>query len=375
MTKWPGANLARTQLLDPSGEDIMLGRSAAFRVALLIPMCGSAGLWAPSCIASAQIAVNDLNRRAGIAGRQVQIIMIDSALEAQTPVEELVNALIENGAIDAIVGMHISAIRQRLNKIVNNRVPYVYTPLYEGGECTPGVFTIGDTPEQQLGPAMSHLQQRYGLRKWALIGNDYVWPRASNSYAKQKLAEMGAALVYEKYLPFGGQALPSEVEAIEASGADVVLMSLVGQDAIDFNRLFGAHGLDRQMIRLSCAIEENGLLASGAENLKRVFSAASYFAAVDTPENALFREKYYGFHGETALMLNSLGQSTFEGMQFLASLIGGGKTDWRSRAYSRQSPILYDSVRSARYFNNAGNGAPVYLARANGVLFDEIIPL
>lgn len=372
LTKRPSHNFDTGDLTDFSAGQFSLDKSNAFRVALLIPMCGSAGLWAPSCIASAQVAVNELNRASGIAGRQVQLIMIDSALEAETPVEELVNALIEAGSIDAIVGMHISAIRQRLVKIVKSRVPYIYTPLYEGGECTPGVFTIGDTPPQQLGPALSHLQNHYKLKKWALIGNDYVWPRASNNYAKSKIAAMGAGLAYERYLPFGGGDLTREIETISASGADAVLMSLVGQDAIDFNRLFGAYGLDQNMIRLSCAIEENGLLASGAENVNRMFSASSYFAAIRTPENAVFREIYYGFHGDQAPMLNSIGQSTYEGLKFLSSLIGHDKTDWRLRPFSNTNPIEYNSVRRAKYSSNSFNGAATYLARANGVIFDEI---
>jgi urea transport system substrate-binding protein len=52
-------------------------------------MCGSAGIWAPSCISSAQLAVEEINRGNGIGGRQVQLIMIDSALEAKEPVEEI----------------------------------------------------------------------------------------------------------------------------------------------------------------------------------------------------------------------------------------------------------------------------------------------
>lgn len=359
-------------LADASDAEFFLEKNRAFRVALLIPMCGSAGLWAPSCISSAQVAVHELNRGSGIGGRRVQMIMIDSALEAQTPVEELVNSLIESGSIDAIVGMHISAIRQRLVKIVNRRVPYIYTPLYEGGECTPGVFTLGDTPPQQLGPAMEHLHARHKLRNWALIGNDYVWPRASNNYAKTKLRELGANLVYEQYLPFGGGGLSQEIETIANSGADAVLMSLVGQDAVSFNRLFGAYGLDQKMIRLSCALEENALLASGAENVKRLYASASYFAVINTPENAVFRESYHGFHGDQAPVLNSIGQSTYEGFQFLASLIGDAKSDWRSHRFSQANPIEYHSVRQARYGSNSFNGAPVYLARANGVLFDQV---
>ena len=62
-------------------------------------MCGSAGLWAPSCIASAQIAVAEVNNRGGILDRKVELIMIDAALEAATPVEEVINSLIEIGSV------------------------------------------------------------------------------------------------------------------------------------------------------------------------------------------------------------------------------------------------------------------------------------
>ena len=61
--------------------------SDAFRVALLIPMCGSAGIWGPSCIASAEVAVHEINRGNGIVGREVQLLVLDSAIEAPAPVE------------------------------------------------------------------------------------------------------------------------------------------------------------------------------------------------------------------------------------------------------------------------------------------------
>lgn len=85
-------------------RSITFARSSdAYRVALLIPLCGSAGLWAPSCISGAQIAVAELNEAGGIQGRKVQLIMIDAAREACEPVEEIVNGLIEGGFIDAML--------------------------------------------------------------------------------------------------------------------------------------------------------------------------------------------------------------------------------------------------------------------------------
>lgn len=297
--------------------------------------------------------------------------MIDSAVEAKEPVDALINSLIDLGAVDAIVGMHISAIRQRLSKIVQSRIPYIYTPLYEGGERTPGIFAIGETPPEQVGPAMDRLQALYRPRRWAMIGNDYVWPRTSHGYAKQHLQRLGATLVLERYLPFGLSDMTSEIEALAASRADAVLLSMVGQDAVDFNRAFGAAGLDRQMFRLCCAVEENGLLAIGPDNLKRLFSAASYFGSLATEGNARFREAYHGFHGDRAPMLNALGQSTYEGLHFLRALLDHDPEGWRDATGPMTRRLRH---RSARWQGGEGGGAgnperPIYLARADGMLF------
>lgn len=353
------------------GTDATLLGTRDYRIALLIPLCGSAGIWAPSCISSAQVAVEQLNRKGGIGGRKAQLIMIDAALEASISIENTVNDLIEAGSIDAIVGMHISAIRQRLSKVVRQRIPYIYTPLYEGGERTCGVYAIGDTPDMQLGPSIDYIQTEYRPKSWALIGNDYVWPRTSNSYAKARLRAMGAGLAYEKYLPFGLCNMSRHVEEIAASGAGVVLMSLVGQDAVAFNRAFGKADLDRRIVRLSCAIEENGLLASGTRNSKRLFVASSYFSSVLTEVNASFKEQYYGMHGDQAPVLNALGQSTYEGVHFLAGLLEDHTEIWRKHSCETSLPVIH---RSGRKTSRAGvdERAPVFLARADGLDFSVI---
>ncbi|WP_286193551.1 substrate-binding domain-containing protein [Tropicibacter sp. R16_0] len=357
--------------LEELRDDPMLRGKGTFRIALLIPLCGAAGLWAPSCISSAQVAVEELNRTQGIDGRKVQLIMIDAAMEASISIEETVNDLIETNSIDAIVGMHISAIRQRLSKVVRQRIPYIYTPLYEGGERTEGLFAIGETPEEQLGPSIEHIQNEYRPRSWALIGNDYVWPRTSHNYAKAKLQEMSVGLAYEKYLPFGLTSMTRFVEEISNSGAEAVLISLVGQDAVAFNRAFGKAKLHDRMVRLSCAIEENGLLGCGAKNSKRLFAASSYFGTLPTEANQAFKEKYYRVHGDQAPVLNALGQSTYEGVHFLAGLMEGHAKVWRDHSVSDALPVIHRSGRK-QSSSNKSERAPIYLARADGLQFEVI---
>ena len=357
--------------LEELRDNPLLRGKGTYRIALLIPLCGAAGLWAPSCISSAQVAVEELNQTNGIDGRKVQLIMIDAAMEARISIEETVNDLIETEAIDAIVGMHLSSIRHRLSKIVRQRIPYIYTPLYEGGERTDGLFAIGETPDEQLGPSMEHLQNEYRPRSWALIGNDYVWPRTSHNYAKAKLQEMSVGLAYEKYLPFGLKNMSRFVDEISISGAEAVLISLIGQDAVTFNRAFGAANLHDKMVRLSCALDENCLLGCGASNSQRMFAASSYFGGLPTEANAAFKEKYYRVHGDQAPVLNTLGQSTYEGVHFLAGLMQQHATVWRAHSVSDALPVTHRSGRK-QLSTNKSERAPIYLARANGLCLDVI---
>ena len=356
---------APSAVLAPLLDGGLTARSPdTFHVALTIPMCGTAGLWGPSCIANAELALQELNDDVGINGRKVEFTIIDSAEEAEPPVAEIIGQLLEADCIDAIVGMHISAVRQRIKTVVGGRVPYIYTPIYEGGEFCDGVFAIGDSPKRQLEPAIEYLHHKFSMKKWALCGNDYIYPRATHHLAKAKIASLGGELVYERYVGFNSGTLDHEVDAIRNSGADGVLISLVGQDCIDFNRSFGEQELHRNTVRLSCILEENGLLASGAENLDRLFCSSSYFATLNTPENMAFKEKYHSVHQNRAPMLNSLGQSIYEGFQFLASLMNDRETDWRSRSTMTERPITYDSIRNSTYYSNSNNTAPIYLAKS-----------
>jgi len=355
-----------------AGSWAPIGVADRFRVGLLVPTCGSAGIWGPSCIASAQTAVAELNAARGIRGQEVDLILVDAALEADGDLGQTVHEMIEFNEIDAIVGMHISALRQQLAKVVRGRVPYVYTPLYEGGEESPGVYAIGETPEDQLAPAIRSIARRHKVRNWALIGNDYVWPRASHHFAKQCIQAAGDNVVLEHYVPFGADHAGKLIDWLEASQTDALLLSLIGQDAVEFNRAFGASSLDRKIVRLSCAIEENCLLAIGADNAKRLYASSSYFSVLNTPANQCFRERYHNLHGERAPALNSLGQSLYEGVHFLAELARHSPFGDLARTKNGPRRIKFRSARDAVYMDNRTKELPIYLARADGLRFSIV---
>lgn len=344
------------------------------RIALCVPLGGTVGIWGPSALASARLAVAELNQRAGINGQACQLLTINAADDAPD-LERTLLDLVENDDVDALIGMHTSAVRQRILAAVGGQLPFVYTPLYEGGEHTPGVFAIGETTASQLRPAIAWLGRHQRPKRWMFIGNDYVWPHVSHAMARDYVAETGGTVVGERYLPLGTSDYAEVLAQLRRNRADAVLLSLIGQDAIEFNRAFGREGLARDMVRLSCAIGENELLGIGADNTDNLYVACGYFATLDTEANLAFKERYRSHFGERAPTLNTFGQSTYEGMHFLAALLERQRRPAAGHEGLGASPLRYRSARDAAYGADGITHTPIYLARAEGNAFRVITRL
>ena len=108
---------------------------------------------------------------------------------------------------------------------------------------------------------------------------------------------------------------------VEVSGCEAVLMLLIGDDAVEFNRAFSASGLDRDVLRFSSLIDENVLLASGADNTRGLMTSAGYFEDLATTSGLDFAAAYFRRFGPDAPVLNSLGESCYEGVRLLTELM------------------------------------------------------
>ena len=284
----------------------------------------------------------------------------------------LAKALADTSVIDAIVGMHTSDVREAIARTVNGRIPYIYTPLYEGGVSSEYVCCIGETPQTQLFPAVSWFAKQHRLRRWALVGNDYVWPHRSHMLTHRLLEQFGARVVFETYHPFGTANFDDSLQGLEYYRPDVVLLSLVGDDSVRFNREFSRAGLARHTIRLSCAIEENMLLGIGANHTERLFCTSGYFNQISSSANWIFRESYHQQFGESAPTLNAIAESVYEGVHFLARCLDDSRSDIGSRrnSISISEPKTVLSVpgpRQARWQSEMRSvSCPVYLAEAKG---------
>lgn len=336
-----------------------------FSIGLFVPMIGVAGIWGPSAIACATLAAEEINQSGGLRGREVSFELFNASDEAQD-LSQLTRDAVDEGRIDTIVGMHTSSVRRTVIEACEGRIPYVYTALHEGGERSHGVYTLGETPDRQLRPVIDLFAERWKAKRWMFIGNDYEWPHVSHRLARQYVRDAGGAVLDEQYFGFGQVDTDTVLQRIEDNKPDALLVSLVGQDAIDFNRAFGQAGLGRNILRLSCAVEENILLAIGEKNTHNMFVSSGYFGALGDDANMGFKERYHQRFGQRAPTLNALGQSNYEGVHFAAALA------LRDRAPRSRAPLNFGGVRGIRWRANDAIHYPVHLARADGHFFNVI---
>lgn len=343
-------------------------------IGLLIPLQGPAGVFGPSCELCAQLAVNELNAAGGMLGRPVQLRVLDGG-GPPAEVADTVDKLIRAGAIEALVGWHTSAVRRAVAARLRQRIPYIYTALYEGGEATPGVFMTGETPERQVLAALRWMSGQAGIRRWSIVGDDYVWPHRTVDAVHRSAHACGIQIREEIFVQLGNTDFRPALRQLERSDCDGVLMLLLGRDGVEFNRQFASAGLDDRCVRLSPLMDENMLLATGANSTSGLYSTAGYFEALATSENLDFGARYWSAFGQQAPVLNSMGESCYEGVRLLAELA--------RIAGCLQVPALSAAATVARYGGPRGEvrleGAhlqqEIYLAQANGLDLDVLVGL
>jgi len=263
-------------------------------------------------------------------------------------------------------------VRQHLVPVVEGHVPYVYTSLYEGGENTRGVFCSGETPPDQIAPAMRWMHREVGMRRCFVLGNDYVWPRGTARAVHRYARSLGIGIVGETFVPLGTTEFRPAAERVARSGADTVLMLLVGQDAVHFNRTFATHGLHERIRRLSPLMEENMLFGSGSEATAELYVSAAYFRSLRTDSARELMNLYTEGHGADAPALNNMAESCFEGLLALASLLRRAHSFRPAELSAVGDAVGYDGPRGPMQIRGGNVRQRVHLAKASGLGFDVL---
>lgn len=307
-----------TAMVDPLDLLLEGPRPDRLRVGFAIPMSGSLGLTSPAARNCGILAVEKVNAQGGVRGRPMELVPIDAGRPPQQVAREVAE-LVRGGLIDAICGFQTSDVARGIMSQTSGAVPYIFTAPHEPDLQRPSMISLGGTPAEQLAPVIRHLARKRSLRRWALLGTDYVWPQAVHQIAGPLLRAAGAEIVMDLLVPFAIQDPEQIIERLARCHAQAVLVSLIGRDQAMFNRAFLTSRLRDRVIRVSGSLEESGLLEAGGDASGELYASMQWFAQDDV--DSAFAAEYTARWGAVAPVVGAYAEGCYQGITLVAQLM------------------------------------------------------
>lgn len=305
-----------------------LGRAAAaIKVAALQPLSGGLEVLGQQGVQGTQLAFEEANAAGGVLdGRMFELIVADDKTDPKTAVERT-QELIQRDRVTGIFGPVTSANRDAMQPTLERfKTPLFYATDYEGGVCSRYITCYSALPEHWVNPFIPWLKQNYG-DSFYLFGSDYVWPQKMNAAVKKVVGEVGGSIAGEEYTPFNVKDFTATVRKIEASGAKIMILDVVGADAITFVKQFTAAGVKAKMRLAWLGYSENYLSGLSPEESEGILTVANFIPTLDKPETKAFAAKVKARFGDTAVVSNTVDAHYMLARFFIEAVKKAGSDD------------------------------------------------
>ena len=256
------------------------------KIGVPVGLSGANSVVAPSVVQSAQLAIEEINAKGGVLGRQLALEVADDASGA-AGAQKAFDSLVFQKKVDVLISMETSAARNAgLPIVTRGKVPYIYTSFYEGKSCSPFMYVNAWVPEQQVPPIVDYFNKEKGAKKFFLIGSDYAFGRGMLAFTKAYIEKTGGKVVGEEYLPMDGSDWTSIISKLKSAAPDALITSTAGgAPNVTLTKQLRAAGVALPYGNL--AVDEGTAkgMGTGAEG---IYLSASYVTGIDSAANKAF---------------------------------------------------------------------------------------
>lgn len=267
---------------------VALGAHAAEPIKIGIPigLSGANSVVAPSVVQAAQLAVEEINAKGGVLGRQLQLEVADDGSGA-AGAQKAFDSLIYQKKVDALISMETSAARNAGLPIVSRgKLPYIYTSFYEGRSCNPYMYVNAWVPDQQVAPVVDFFMTAKSAKTFFLIGSDYSFGRGMLDFTKTYIGKKGGKVVGEEYLPMDGSDWTAVINKLKSAKPDAIITSTAGgAPNVTLTKQLRAAGITLPYGNL--AVDEGTAKDMGSDAEGMVISG-SYLTSIASAKNKEF---------------------------------------------------------------------------------------
>jgi branched-chain amino acid transport system substrate-binding protein len=219
------------------------------KIGMVNPLTGVLSALAQSEVDGARYAETEINKKGGILGRPVQLLVEDSANDVGTGVQKT-QKLIDRDQVAAILGDVNSGIAYAMSQVTSERkvfhiVPGGHTDPITGTNCKWNVFRVCNTTSMDANAVTSELVNRFG-KKWFFITPDYAYGHSLQDSFVKALTKLGGTYDGD-FLPINNTDFSPTLIKAKAFKPNVLLNNMGGLTQINCMKQFTQFGMQKEM--------------------------------------------------------------------------------------------------------------------------------
>ncbi len=219
------------------------------KIGMVDPLTGALSALAQSEVDGAKYAAAEINKNGGILGRQVDLLVEDSANNIGTGIQKT-RKLIDRDRVDAIFGDVNSGTAYAMSQVTNERkvlhiVPGGHTDPITGTDCKWNVFRACNSTTMGVNAVSPELVGRFG-KKWFFITPDYAYGKTLQDAFVKALTRLGGTYDGDT-LPIDNANFSDTLTKARAFKPNVLLNNMGGLARIDCMRQFTRLGMQHEM--------------------------------------------------------------------------------------------------------------------------------
>ena len=283
------------------------------RVGVINSQAGTLSISARPVIDATLLAINEINERGGILGRQIEAIVADGKSDNAIFAREAEKLIVEKKVV-TLFGGWSSSNRHSMRPIIERTGNLLMFPARdEGLEDSLNVIYCGPVPNQLVVPALRWCLANRKVERIFYMGTDGMFSHTAAEIIRDALSAMAAngsgregghdkdrpRIVGESFALLGQKNFASEIKRLVAAKPDLIFNSLIGSSNIDFLAELRAAGISpKQAPTVSFTMGENELAQIADIDVNGDYVAASYLQALSREQNVRFIERFRKKYGD-----------------------------------------------------------------------------